>query len=195
MAKNLLKLNDNHILFVREYINNGNNAAAAYRKVYKVEDQKKSSRRGHQLATDPLIKEEILRQQQEVQRKFEEDTRLENIIQKHINISNSNFLDYYTLETYKDISLNELGEEIEVTKTRYILKDLSSLSIEQQKNIKQIKMGKYGPEITLYDKVASLQEICRLLGLYENTLSVDTRIDTSALKNLSTEDLKKLLSN
>ena len=91
--------------------------------------------------------------------------------------------------------MNELGEEIEVTKTRYILKDLSSLSIEQQKNIKQIKMGKYGPEITLYDKVASLQEICRLLGLYENTLSVDTRIDTSALKNLSTEDLKKLLSN
>lgn len=195
MAKNLLKLNDNHILFVKEYINNGNNAAAAYRKVYKVEDQKKSSRRGHQLATDPLIKEEILRQQQEVQRKFEEDTRLETIIKKHIDISNSNFLDYYTLETYKETILNEVGEEVEVNKTRYILKDLDSLTIEQQKNIKQIKMTKYGPEITLYDKVTSLQEICRLLGLYENTLSVDTRIDTSSLKNLSTEDLKKLLNN
>lgn len=187
------KLNNKDINFISIYMSNGQNGADAYRKAYSTDNINLSKRKAYELLREPLIKEEIERQQEELKKKY--DINKEDIIRQHIDITNSNFLDYYNIESYTEKTYNEIGEEIEVTKSRYILKDLEELTLAQKKNIKQIKMTKYGPEIILYDRVQSLQELSKILGFYDNTVSIDNRIDTSSLSNLTFEELEKLMNS
>ena len=189
-TKPLKKLNTKHYLFIERYLENGFNGAEAYRKIFNISDLEKSKKAAYILLQDDLIKEAIKDRQAELSKKY--DINKENIIRDLIDIKNSNFLDYYTIEQYTDID-KETGEE--VIKYRYILKDLEDLSLSQQRCIKQIKMGKYGPELVLHDKLDSIEKLSKLLGFYDNTVNIDTRIDTSSLSNLTFEELEKLLNN
>ena len=145
---------------------------------------------------DPLIQEEIKRRKDELFESLKVDR--DRITQELVGILDSNILDYMEVETFTD-TIEKMNyntgamEEEEVIRTRYNLKDLSSLSVAKQKCIKSIEMTKCGPKVTLYDKLDAIEKLNKMLGLYEQTISFDTKIDTGFLKDLSLEDLEKLL--
>lgn len=196
---NKKRLGNKDYLFIDIYLTNGQNGADAYRKAYDCDSIETSKRNAYQLLKNPSIIKELESRREEIKKTY--DIKKEDIIKQLTDlIYNSNFLDYYTVETYKDIeakmdyATGTMVEE-EVTKTRYKLRDLDSLTLSQQRAIKQIKMTKYGPEIVLHDRQAAIDSLSKMLGFYEQTVNVDTRIDTSALNNLTFEQLEKLLNN
>lgn len=194
---NLKKLNDRHYLFVERYLENGQNAAEAYRFAYNIKDQKQSSKRGCELVNDPLIKLEISKKQEELRDKY--NIKKEKIIRELIDIIDFNVVDVITVKKVKkkEQKMNYATgkiEEVEVERDEIILQqDLDNLSLRQQKNIKSIEMTKNGPKYTFYDKMDAIEKLCKMVGFYEEKINVDTRIDTSSLSGLSMEQLLELL--
>jgi phage terminase small subunit len=195
-SKPLNKLNNKHILFIERYIENGFNAAEAYRKAFKTDDLAVSKRRGWDLLQDPLIKQTISERQAELSKKY--DIKKENIIKELVDIINFNVLDVQTIKKKTEIESRmnyETGkvEEVEIEK-QVLENDLSNLTLSQQKNIKSIEQTKTGIKITYYDRMDAIEKLNKMLGFYEQTVNVDTRIDTSALSNLTFEQLEKLVN-
>jgi phage terminase small subunit len=194
---NLKKLNDRHYIFVERYLENGNNAAEAYRFAYNVKDQKQSSKRGSELLNDPLIKTEITKKQEELRNKYK--INKETIIKELVDIINFNVVDVQSIKKVKkkeqkmNYSTGKV-EEVEVEKDEIVLQqDLDSLSLRQQKNIKSIEMTRNGIKITYYDKMDAIEKLNKMLGFYEEKINFDTRIDTGSLSGLSMEQLLELL--
>ena len=184
-SNKLNKLTQKHINFCEIYIEQGfNNAAGAYRKAFKMNDIESSKRRAYILLKDPLVSNYLKERQEELRKQF--NINKEDLIMDLINIKNSNIIDYIDIKNYID----DDGEP----QSKVVLKDLESLSISQQRNIKSIKISKNGGvELTLKDSMDAIEKISKLLGLYENNIVFDTRIDTSSLANLSFEQLKELM--
>ena len=194
---NLKKLNDRHYLFVDRYLENGQNAAEAYRFAYNIKDIKQSSKRGCELINDPLIKIEISKKQEELKEKY--NINKDKIIRELIDIINFNVIDVQTIKKIKkkeqkmNYSTGKI-EEIETEMEEIILQqDLDKLSLSQQKNIKSIEMTRNGLKITYYDKMDAIEKLNKMLGFYEENINIDNRVDTSFLNNLSHEQLLDLL--
>ena len=194
---NLKKLNDRHYLFIDRYLENGQNAAEAYRFAYNIKDLKQSSKRGCELIGDPLVKSELSKKQEELRNKY--NINKETIIRELVDIINFNVIDVQTIKKVKkkEQKMNYATgkvEEVEVEKDEIILQqDLNNLTLRQQKNIKSIEMTRNGIKITYYDKMDAIDKLSKMLGFYEENVNTDTRIDTSSLSGLSMEQLLELL--
>lgn len=195
MAAYLKKINDKHLIFIEEYLDRGN-ATEAYKKAYNSDDSVKAGRRGHQLLNEPLIQEEIKKRQKELSEKY--DIKKERIIKELVDIIDFNILDVQTLKKKKELEerLNPLTgevEEVEVEKTT-LETNFNNLTLAQEKNIKSIEILRNGTvKVQYYDRLDAIEKLNKLLGFYDNTVKLDTRIDTSSLKDLSFEDLEKLI--
>lgn len=192
--KPLKKLSEKHYLFIERYIENGFNGAEAYRKAFNMESLEVSKRKAYELLQDPLIKKAIEERQAELMRKY--DIKKEKIIKELVDIIDFNVLDIQRIDKVTEVKqqLNALGEVEEVEVEKDVLRtDLKNLTLAQQKNIKSIEQTRTGIKITYYDRMDAIEKLNKMLGFYEQTVTIDTRIDTSALSNLTFEELEKLL--
>ena len=194
---NLKKLNDRHYLFIERYLENGQNAAEAYRFAYNIKDQKQSSKRGSELISDPLIKSELNKKQEELKSKY--NIKKEKIIKELIDIIDFNVVDIQTVKKIKkkEQKINYITgqfEEIEKEEEEIVLQqDLDKLSLKQQKNIKSIEMTRNGIKITYYDRLDAIEKLNKMLGFYEDNINIDQRVDTGFLQTLTPEQLKEFL--
>lgn len=187
MSKNqssiLKKLTNRHITFIERYLENGLNGAEAYRFAFNEDSIETSKKKAYRLLKDPLVSQYIKERQEELKEQF--NINKEDIIMDLINIKNSNIVDYLEVKTYVD----DMGEP----QAKLLLKDLDKLSLPQQRNIKSIKMTRYGVELTLKDSMDATEKLLKILGLYNENITIDNRIDTSSLSDLTFEQLQELL--
>jgi len=181
----LVKLSPKHVIFCERYLENGMNGAEAYRFAFKVDSIDNSRKKAHILLKDPLVSQYIKERQEELKEQF--NINKEDIIMDLINIKNSNVADYLEVKTYVD----DMGEP----QSKLLLKDLDKLSLTQQRNIKSIKMTRYGVELVLKDSMDAIDKLLKITGMYNENITIDNRIDTSSLSNLSFEQLQELLKS
>lgn len=194
-----MNLNDKQLLFIDEYIKNGFNGRLAYKKAYPTCKSDAAADVGScKLLKNTKVKQKLEEEKEELRRKS--TITKEEILRDLKSIKDSNICDYVRIvkKTRLVDRLNyETGEmyqeEEEYNDIEY--KSTDELTIEQQKNIKSIEMTKTGIKITLYDRSDAIEKLNKMLNFYNETINLDTRIDTSALNGLSIEDLMKIVED
>ena len=193
---NLKKLTNRHYNFIDIYLANGQNGAAAYREAFNIDNIENSKRKAYILLKDPLIIKEIEIKREEIQKKY--DIKKDRIIKELVDIIDFNVLDIQTIKQTKEIvkEINLATGELEEKEiiTNSLETNLNNLTLAQQKNIKSIELLKNGTfKIQYYDRLDAIDKLNKMLNFYENSVSINTTIDTSSLQGLSTEELKKLV--
>ena len=193
---NLKKLTNRHYNFIDIYLANGQNGAAAYREAFNIDNIENSKRKAYILLKDPLIIKEIEIKREEIQKKY--DIKKDRIIKELVDIIDFNVLYIQTIKQTKEIvkEINLATGELEEKEiiTNSLETNLNNLTLAQQKNIKSIELLKNGTfKIQYYDRLDAIDKLNKMLNFYENSVSINTTIDTSSLQGLSTEELKKLV--
>lgn len=194
----LKKLTNRHYNFIDIYLSQGQvNGALAYRKAFGIDSIETSKRKAYALLQDDLIKKEIEIKQEELKKKY--NVKKEKIIKELVDIIDFNIMDIQTIKQYNEVvqEINPITGEVEEKEvTRNTLEtNLEGLTLEQQKNIKSIELLKNGTfKITYYDRLDAIEKLNKMLNFYNDTnININTTIDTSALQELSFEELKKLV--
>lgn len=128
--------------FISEYLIDCDGKKAAIRAGYSV---RTASVQASKMLTIPNIKQEIARRKKELALQNDFDAKRHR--RELLVIVDQDIREYY----------NDKGE----------LKEISELTELQAKCIKQIKVGKYGRELVMHDRIAVMHELGRLNGHYE----------------------------
>lgn len=143
--------------FCNYYIECGN-ASEAYRRAFSCEKMKPETinRNAFDLLNNSKIATRIKELQAQLQKKS--DITKDEAVRELSNIVRVNPLDYI------DISSKSQGDLITSNKQVVIVKDLSKLSIEQQRCIKSISPVRGGIKIEFESKIAAIDRLSKMLG-------------------------------
>ena len=191
-----MALNKKQSQFVDEYFNCKFNATQAYMNVYANKSRDAARTLASQLLTNPNVKEEINKRQEELQDKS--NVKKEEIIRELIDIINADLCDYVQIVEKERIIPKvdiETGEIVEIKEIYYdtIFTPTDQLTKEQRKLIKSIKQTRTGIEIQLYEKDKAIDTLNKMLGFTSETLNVNSSVDTSFLQDISTDELREML--
>ena len=179
MAKDKDKLNKKQEDFINEYFLNGQNAAAAYKKIYQPKSDKNISYMSYRLLHEPKI-QKVINERKHIEKELFNIAR-DDIISNLNSILNADITDYY------DFDYDEDGNVVKS------LKKLDKLPIEARKAIKKISKNKFREEeVELYDRMDAVKELSKLNNYYEQYTKIDMTIDTSVLDGLTPEELMKI---
>lgn len=191
-----MALNKKQSQFIDEYFNCKFNATQAYMNVYANKSRDTARVLASQLLTNPNIKQEINKRQEELLEKS--NVKKDEIIRELIDIINADLCDFVRI-VKEDIKVPKIdlktGELIEETETIYrtVITPTEELTKEQRRLIKSIKQTRTGIEIQLYEKDKAIDILNKMLGFNSETLNLNQTIDTSFLSGYSTEELKDML--
>lgn len=173
------RLNHRHQEFVSRYIAYEWDAIKAYHEVYKCA-LSTATIRGPKLASEPIILAEI----QKVWKPMLEDVEgdLSYLAKKIYNFTRGNVLDYFKPLTTVEVPLVDEGgnplytqsgdPRIADIKQKLIFKDLHSLPLWMQQNIKEIEIipTEFGDHIKLkiFDSQKATMDIAKHLGVFSN---------------------------
>lgn len=187
-------LNKKQLLFIDKYMTNGKNGTNAYIEVYKPKNTSIANGSASRLLANVKVKEEIARREQEELKRY--NIKREQIIKELLSILESDYMDYFkfNIEIIKD--LDEDGNIYEKERISKRLKLPEELTLEQRRAIKSIKTNKFGEqELELYDKQFSINQLNQMFGYLEQNINIDTKVDTSILKDFTKEELLKIAFN
>lgn len=197
MAKK--KLTPKQERFVEEYLVDLNATQAAKRAGY---SEKRAADIGFENLRKPEIADAIKKAKQERSRRTEltQDMVLEEIRA----IAFSKFTDFADVIEVPHCIIDEAGNRIQVLdedgnpvmKKVFDPKLTADLTEEQKRVLQSIKRGRDGFEIKLHDKMKALELLCKHLGIFENTVKVESNVNIrNPMEGLSIEQLKDLISD
>ena len=186
MSKLTNKLTLKQEKFCNLYVELGN-ASDAYRGSYSCGNMKDETinNKAYQMLKREDIRARVAVLQAEIKNRM--DYRKEDALRELINIANSNIMDFIDVNSKDNIKLDSEGNVVdEVTVQRVFVKDLSSLTKEQQKCIKSIQPTRGGDlRLELYSKVDAIDRIAKMLGLNEaekTSLEVTSKLTDKELE-------------
>ena len=193
------KLTPKQMRFCDEYLadTNMNATQAAIRAGYA---QKRASEQAYQLLQKTTVQEYI--QKRMADRVERTEITQDRVLKELAIIAFSNAADYAKVVERDAVIMKEDGEEItlldedgnpvKVQTVEYTLTD--NLTDDQKKAIAQIRKGRDGIEVRLYDKLQALVQIGKHIGMFKDKVEVSGEVN-NPMAGLSTEDLKKLIND
>lgn len=188
-------LNDKQTRFIDEYMLDMN-ATRAYKAVYACKSEAGARASSSALLTNPNVKQELTKRKKELNDKYKmtsEDVLKE--LGKMLQPKQTDFtkikeeeIEYYELDeiTKKPIKKTKKIKVVDVVET-------DKLTEDQKSAISGIEQTKYGIKISLYDKIKLFELYGKMTGMLQEHEQEYQGIDTGALKELSKEELQKLL--
>lgn len=154
--------------FCNFYIETGN-ASVAYRKAYSCDKMKDKTvnERASRLLKEYKISTRVEKLQRELQDRS--DMTKDEAVKFLSHVVRANILDYVDIESGVVVKANTEKEEVSINEGVQIVtvKDLSKLTIEQQRCIKSISQTKFGIRLELCDKDSALTRLASMLGWNE----------------------------
>ena len=193
------KLTPKQMRFCDEYLADANMNAtqAAIRAGYA---QKRASEQAYQLLQKTTVQEYIQRRMAD--RVERTEITQDRVLKELAIIAFSNAADYAKVVERDAVIMKEDGEEItlldedgnpvKVQTVEYTLTD--NLTDDQKKAIAQIRKGRDGIEVRLYDKLQALVQIGKHIGMFKDKVEVSGEVN-NPMAGLTTEDLKKLIND
>lgn len=194
-----MALNAKQLKFIEEYINNGFNGRKAYLKAYQTcKTERAADASAAKLLSNPSVKAKLEEEKEELRKKS--DIKREEILRDLKIIKDSKYSDFCKIVKKTRIidKINFETGEMEQEEEVYFESEpvpTEELTEEQKKCIKTIELTKWGPRYILYEKTDAIDKINKMLGYYNEIINLDTRIDTSSVSELTTEELMKLIEN
>lgn len=176
MAKKKIESKDKKLTvkqknFCNYYIEEQGNASAAYRRAYKCERMKDSvvNVKASELLKNGKIMVRVIALQKDLQDRS--DMTKDEAVKFLSHVVRANILDYVNIDMGITINVDHNKEEVSVgdAEQKLTVKDLSQLSIEQQRCIQSIAQTKYGIKVELCSKDAALTRLSKMLGWDEAT--------------------------
>lgn len=163
MAKNKNNLTIQQQNFVDKFLET-NKQSDAYKFAYNCKNMKEKTitNNAYKLLQNNDIATTIRKAQEELQKKT--DITKEQLLKELQTIKDANILDYF------EIHGNTLR-----------LKDLTTLTIEQQRAIESIEATAFGFKLKLYSKTWGIDRICKLLG-FDAPTKTDLKLDEGSMK-------------
>ncbi|WP_294364671.1 terminase small subunit [uncultured Clostridium sp.] len=188
-------LNERQKRFVNEYIKDLN-GTRAYRKVYQCKNDETAAVCASQLLRNPNVKEylDIKLKDREKRLEITQDRVLKELAK--IGFANiTNFTDVVDIP-YEVDKIDEDGTIIG-KETKYYkglrLYNTEDITEDELSALQEIKEGKHGITVKMHDKVRALEQLGRHLGMFNDKLDVNTKVDLTAISNLTTEEIRKLI--
>ena len=156
--------------FCNYYIESGN-ASEAYRRAFSCGKMKAESvnRKAVELLNNGKITARVEQLQSDL--KSRSDITKEEAVKELANIVRVNPLDYIEISPDEQIEVKENGDIISSNKQTVLVKDLSDLTIEQQRCIKSISPVRGGIKIEFESKISAIDRLSKMLGWVEPTKS------------------------
>lgn len=175
-----MALTEKQARFVAEYLVDLNATQAASRAGYK------DPNIGRQLITKNNVSEAI---QKAIQERSQRTEITQDMILKELaNIAFANGTDFATVvcREVPMTSVDEDGKLQTVIKTQQLVevKDTGKLPLEKRAAIAGIKEGKYGIEVSSYDKVKALELLGKHLGMFDARAPKNIESDSNLLDRL-----------
>lgn len=150
--------------FCNYYVETGN-ASVACRKAYSCDRMKDKTinERSSRLLKEYKISTRVKELQDELQKRS--DISKDEAVKELTNMVRTNIADYI-----------EVGNTINVERQSINIKDISVLTVEQQRCIKSIAPTKGGIKIEMYDKIAAIDRLSKMLGWDEATKHALTEV-------------------
>ncbi len=191
-----MALTDKQKLFADEYLIDLN-ATRAYKSVYKnVKNDETARSNGSRLLTNANVMKYIDIRMEERSKRTE--ITQDFVLKELYEIAKANGTDFAQVvqepiiqngQYVRDPDSGQLRKQ-EVVKVF----PTDKLSEDNKKAIAGIKEGKYGIEVSTYDKVKALELLGRHLGMFKDKVEVSGNVDiNNPYKELTTEELKKLI--
>lgn len=157
--------------FCNYYVETGN-ASVAYRKAYSCDRMKDKTinERSSRLLKEYKISTRVKELQDELQKRS--DISKDEAVKELTNMVRTNIADYVEVGN----TINVDGESVSIGGQSITIKDISVLTVEQQRCIKSIAPTKGGIKIEMYDKIAAIDRLSKMLGWDEATKHALTEI-------------------
>lgn len=188
-------LNERQKRFINEYIKDLN-GTRAYRKVYQCKNDETAAVNASKLLSNPKAKEYLEMKLKDREKRLEitQDKVLKELAK--IGFANiTNFTDVvdipYTVDK-KDKEGNVIGEETKYYKGLRLY-NTEDITEDELAALQEIKEGKQGITVKMHDKVRALEQIGRHLGMFNDKLDISGNVDLTAISNMTTEEIKKLI--
>lgn len=189
-------LNNKQLRFIDEYMIDLN-ATRAYKAIYSCKSDSSARAASSKLLTNINVKTEIERRKKELNNKYKMTSEdiLKTIV-KMLKPNQTEFsqikekeVEYYELDeiTKKPIKKTKKVKVVDVTET-------DKLTDDQKIAIASIEQNKYGIKVNLYDKLKLIEMYGKMTGMLDDHEQEYKGIDTGVLKDLSTDELKKLIN-
>lgn len=174
--------------FCNYYIESGN-ASEAYRRAFSCGKMKTETinNKAYQLLNKGEITARVEQLQSELQRRS--DITKEEAIKELANIVRVNPLDYIEISPDEQIEVKENGDIISSNKQTVLVKDLSDLTIEQQRCIKSISPVRGGIKIEFESKISAIDRLSKMLG-WDEAIKTDVNLTS---KPLTKEQAKAII--
>lgn len=156
--------------FCNYYVETGN-ASIAYRKAYSCDRMKDKTinERASRLLKEYKISTRVEVLQAELQKRS--DISKDEAVRFLSHVVRANYLDYVNIACSVEVKANSEKKEVSINEGSQVvsLKDLSKLTIEQQRCIKSISQSRFGIRLELYDSDNALATLAKMLGWNEAT--------------------------
>lgn len=161
--------------FVNKYMQCGS-ASEAYRFAYDCKNMKSTTinKTAFELIKNPKIAAIIKERQQKSASRV-------NISKEKI-LKELALIGFYDLKDYVNVEGNEQGGGVVIT-------PFDKLTKEQLVAIKEVKEGRGGIELKMYDKLVALERICKMLG-YDAPEKKDIKFDEETAKVITGMQIK-----
>lgn len=164
-------------LFVKEYLKDLNKTQAYIRAGYKCKNENVAAASAVKLLRNPKIMKKI---QEEMQKREHRTEVTQDRVLKEI----------------AHLAFTDRTGIVNLESNRVIIKDFSELTPEQRACIAGVKEGKFGIEVTFYNKEKALEMLGRHLGMFSDKLKVEGEMKVSnPISQLTTEELRELIRN
>ena len=150
--------------FCNFYVEAGN-ASVAYRKAYSCDRMKDKTinERSSRLLREYKISTRVKELQDELKKRS--DITKDEAVKELTNMVRTNIADFVEVGS----SIEVEGKSVSIGGQSITIKDLSALTVEQQRCIKSITPTKGGIKIEMYDKIAAIDRLSKMLGWDEAT--------------------------
>lgn len=174
--------------FCNYYIESGN-ASEAYRRAYSCKKMKDETvtENASRLLNNSKVTARVSELQSDL--KSRSDITKEEAVKELANIVRVNPLDYIEISADAEIEVKENGDIISSNKQTVLVKDLSDLTIEQQRCIKSISPVRGGIKIEFESKISAIDRLSKMLG-WDEALKTDVNLST---KPLTKEQAKAII--
>lgn len=189
-------LNERQKRFINEYIKDLN-GTRAYRKVYKCKDDDVAKANASRLLSNANVKKllEIKLKDREKRLEITQDRVLKELAK--IGFANiTNFTDVVDIPYEADITDEEgkvIGKETKYHKGLRLY-NTEDITEDELAALQEIKEGKHGITVKMHDKVRALEQLGRHLGMFNDKLDVNTKVDLTAIAELTTEEIRELIN-
>lgn len=172
----MTKMTDAQCRFADEYLIDLN-ATRAYKSAYpRVTKDSTAAQAGSRMLRNVKVENYINKKREKLQNKLE--INQENILKELAAIAFSNGSDF--AELIVNQRHDDSGKLLEYYDVK--LKPTASLDEYKKKALSGIKYGKYGIEVSSYDKVRALELLGKHLGIFKDKLEVSGSVDAGLEK-------------